>query len=598
MQIVQPFVLTAAVAAYSAFASVASGATFDVSGVARASATVLATGSASVAPAVVDRITARDFDAAAAEHLLNRAGFGGTTLEAERLARLGPEAAVALLLEPVRLVDPFFLGEDTSYRDLRRASDARLEEMGASEKEIQDARRRVRADFRKNDRRQLATYANWWVARMVSGDDPVRDRMTLFWTGLFTSSFQEVKNSRLIIEQHQLLRDGALGSYADLLRGIARDPAMLEYLDAASNKKQSPNENFARELLELFSLGEGHYAEADIVAAARAFTGWTDRNGEFQFNRRQHDRGEKTFMGVTGDLDGDDVLEIVLAQDRCAEYIAGRLLEYFEGRAPSEARVRHYGRVLRSAGYEIRPVLEELFVDRAFYSDAVVGQRIASPLDFMIGHARRIGVDPPTGLVAAGASSLGETLFHPPSVKGWDPGRAWITTTTFMQRGNLAGVLVGTVGSQEFLTAPELGDGELVEESQGADAMEGEMMGDAMMEPTAAARRRAQSARKDDLVRLLDRMEDLGWQPLLNLSARAARLGATNDAEVVDLLAREVLAVELSAETRAELLAFVAEERAVASLTEDVWTSGVADAEHLARRLVHLMLSLPEGQLH
>jgi hypothetical protein len=118
------------------------------------------------------------------------------------------------------------------------------------------------------------------------------------------------------------------------------------------------------------------------------------------------------------------------------------------------------------------------------------------------------------------------------------------------------------------------------------------------MEPTAAARRRAQSARKDDLVRLLDRMEDLGWQPLLNLSARAARLGATNDAEVVDLLAREVLAVELSAETRAELLAFVAEERAVASLTEDVWTSGVADAEHLARRLVHLMLSLPEGQLH
>lgn len=542
-------------------------------------------GQAAEAPWSPERMTREDWDARAAEHLVNRAGFGASGLEVERLVAVGPEAAVAGLFVPQRHVDPYFLELDESYRDVRNRAREMMEEGTMTVEEIReslrDEMRRVRASYRQRDRRQMSTYSSWWVDRMVDGDDPLRDRMTLFWSGLFTSSYREVKNSRAMIEQHQLLREGALGSYADLLRGIARDPAMLEYLDASSNKKRSPNENFARELLELFSLGEGHYAEADIIAAARAFTGWTNRRGETMFNRRQHDGGEKTFMGVTGRLNGDDVIEIVLDQERCAEYVAERLLEYFEGRAPAAERTEYYAGVLHASDYEVRPFLEELFLDRAFYADDVVGQRIASPVDLLVGQVRRLGVAPPTGLLAAGASSVGQTLFAPPSVKGWDEGRAWITTTTIMQRGNLSGVLVGTVGSQEFLDTGDL-EAELDEPMMDSDG------------PALGEGRR----RSDDIVRLLGRIEDFGWQPTLNLSARARRLGASDDAAVVDLLAQELLAVELSERSRAELIAFVREERAATSLPADCWSSLGSDVEYLARRLAHLMLSMPEGQLH
>jgi len=451
----------------------------------------------------------------------------------------------------------------------------------------------------------MVAYTDWWVQRMVAGDDPLRDRMTLFWAGLFTSSYREVKSSSAMIAQHTFLRDNALGSYATLLRGIARDPAMLEYLDNASNKKNEPNENFARELLELFTLGEGHYSEADIVAAARAFTGWTDRDGEFVFQVRQHDRGEKTFLGVTGALDGDDVLDILLAQERCAQYLAGRLLAWFEGRPAAPERVDAYADLLRASNYEVRPVLERLFRDPAFYAPDVVGQRIAGPVDFLVGHARRLAVDPNGRLLALGASNLGETLFDPPSVKGWDGGRAWIDTGTIMQRGNLAGVLVGTIGAKEFVESALLDSAMLAD---GDDSTEGDSMGagamqDGAMAPSGASGGArpmppARRARASELMRLVDRMEEFGWRPNLNLTARMQRAGATTDEAVVDALARELLGVELTARTRGELLAFLAEERAAKSLPADLWAKPSSESEPLARRLAHLVLSLPEAQLH
>lgn len=539
------------------------------------------------------------FDARAAEHLLNRAGFGANDLEIARFARLGREAAIASLFEPLRVVDPFFVELDQGYREMRRAqlqedgamSDgAPMDEAGMEAR--RDEQRKARAAFQRADRRQMTAYTDWWLERLIAGDDPLRDRMTLFWSGLFTSSFRVVKSSSAMIEQHTFLRDNALGSYATLLRGIARDPAMLQYLDNASNKKREPNENFARELLELFTLGEGHYSEADIVAAARAFTGWTDRDGEFVFQRRQHDDGEKTFLGVTGNLDGDDVIDIILKQPRCAEHVAGRLLAWFEGRPASEERVREYGALLLASDYEVRPLLEKLFVDPAFEASDVAGQRIASPIDFLVGHARRLGVDPAGRLVALASGNLGEMLFEPPSVKGWDGGRTWIDTQTIMQRGNLAGVLVGTIGASEFVEGALAG----MERAAGDAPADGPMMEDGAEPP----RRK----RSDELSRLVGRMEEFGWRPNLNLTARLARAGATTDAAVVDRLATDLLAVELSAQSRAELLAFLAEERAAKSLPDDLWTdmssngAKSSEAEPLARRLAHLMLSLPEAQLN
>jgi uncharacterized protein (DUF1800 family) len=288
------------------------------------------------------------FTTAEAEHLFNRAAFGATPEMIQQAVEAGLAASLERLLVPsVPWRDPFF-AEDYSpgsgrYREeflevmgsemgqdpealrerfrAERPSRSELDEMLPREQ-----RQKIAAKLRAEDRLQLEQYSAYWLEGVLTGHDPLRERLTLFWMGLLTSSNDDVKNSFEMIAQHQFLRANALSSYRTLLLGIARDPAMLEFLDNDENRKRSPNENFARELLELFTLGEGHYTEADVLAAARAFTGWTDRDGVFVFQKNNHDRGEKTFLGRTGDLDGEDVLEILFSQPRCARYLSDRLI--------------------------------------------------------------------------------------------------------------------------------------------------------------------------------------------------------------------------------------------------------------------------------
>jgi uncharacterized protein (DUF1800 family) len=237
--------------------------------------------------------------------------------------------------------------------------------------------------------------------------------------------------------QNVLLRRHAVGNFGALLHAVARDPAMVIYLDSASNRKGQPNENFAREVMELFTLGEGHYTERDVKEAARAFTGWgvdPDR-GEFVFRGRAHDDGVKTVLGRTGNLDGGAVLDILLAQPQTAELIASKLWREFVSPGPDPGEIRRIAVVLRESGYEIRPALRALLTSDAFYAPGNRAVLIKSPVDLVVGTLRQFSFATGEPLpFVLGVAFLGQNLLSPPNVKGWPGGESWINSTTLLAR--------------------------------------------------------------------------------------------------------------------------------------------------------------------
>lgn len=515
------------------------------------------------------------WDARHAEHLLNRAGFGARRGEIEAAVAKGQAALVAELVGRRADVDPVLIQrpEEPSRREMR--------ELEA------DERQKVQAAVRERNRRQLLEYTAWSMDRMLSGEDPLEERMTLFWHGVFTSSSDRVDRSCMILQQDQLIRSEALGNYGRLLAGMMKDPALLTYLDNTANKKGNPNENLARELLELFSLGIGNYTEQDIKEVARALTGrTTDAHGLYTYNKGVHDEGEKSFLGAKGKFDGDDVVRVVLAQDACPRYVARRVITYLEGAEPSKERLDEYAAFLRAKDFELEPFLEKLFLDPAFYREDVLGARVQGPIEYMVGMSRRLGLKTPPLVVAAGASLLGQRAFAPPNVKGWDEGEAWITTATMMQRGNLAGLLLGVVQIDDVIRA----DDPDMDESDAGDAPSS--MKRKQLDKQAGLKGAGSVA-----YQALRRVQDAGWAPNLNLCARARRLGAQTDAEIVGALLDDLLAVPAPDETRAKLESFLAGERVVLGLRNGQLLEGGFDAEMILRRLAHLALSLPEAQL-
>jgi uncharacterized protein (DUF1800 family) len=272
---------------------------------------------------------------------------------------------------------------------------------------------------------------------MLETDQPLVERMTLFWHNHFTSSVAKVRYPPALYRQNLLFRREAFGNFGRLLKAIARDPAMLVYLDGAGSVAHQPNENFARELLELFTLGEGHYGEADIKNAARAFTGWSmDREtGAFVERRQDHDGGEKTFLGQTGAFGGDDIVAILLRQPRTAELVCEKLWREFVSLTPDPAEIARLAAILRNGGYEMKPVLRAMFLSPAFRDPANRGTLIKSPVDLVVGSVHLLGLPVPekTQLVRM-MQGLGQLPFDPPNVKGWRGGESWITTYTLLLR--------------------------------------------------------------------------------------------------------------------------------------------------------------------
>ena len=358
-----------------------------------------------------------------ARHLLTRTGFGATDAEIRAYVGLGREPAAARLLQGVRTtaVTPIPAALNEFVRP------GRIKALPDDERKAVLAQQFIASvDLR-----------TWWLREMLDTPSPLTERMTLFWHNHFVSAQTKVKSPVLMLRQNLLLRQHAVGNFATLLHAVARDPAMLVYLDNAQNRKAQPNENFAREVMELFTLGEGRYGERDVKEAARAFTGWSldPEEGTFVFRRFQHDGGDKTVLGRSGNLDGDDVLDALLAQPACAEFIVGKLWREFVSPEPDAAEVRRIAAVFRNARYDIRTALRLLLTSDAFYAPDNRAVLIKSPVDLVVGTLHQLNVE--TGELAPFAfltASLGQNLFSPPNVKGWPGGETWINSTTLLQR--------------------------------------------------------------------------------------------------------------------------------------------------------------------
>lgn len=380
-------------------------------------------------------ISAGRWDFAAAAHLLNRAGFGGTPAEIETLARLRPAEAVARLVE-------FSATPDTPPAPAWAKPDpGRAEWLRKVRQATADERRELQREFQREQRQRMLELQTGWLSRMVSGPRPFQEKLTLFWHGHFATSVLKVKDAYLMWRQNEVFRRHGTGEWLTLLREVTKDPAMLVWLDQAQSKPDHPNENYARELMELFTLGEGHYTEKDVTEAARALTGLTyDRlHQEPTFRPRLRDLRDKTVFGRTGNFDGEDLLKIITAQPRSARFLTGKLWRFFAGTEPSDALTEAMAAEFHRHGQEFRPFLRTLFLSEEFHSPAVVRQQIKSPVQLLVTACRQLERPLPPGPVAVNAlRALGQELFNPPNVKGWDGGVAWINTNTLLTRHNLA----------------------------------------------------------------------------------------------------------------------------------------------------------------
>jgi uncharacterized protein (DUF1800 family) len=277
----------------------------------------------------------------------------------------------------------------------------------------------------------------WWLREMATTGSPLTERMTLFWHNHFVSAQPKVRWAQLMYRQNVLLRRNAVGRFDVLLHAVARDPAMLVYLDTAQNRRGAPNENFAREVMELFTLGEGRYSEADIKEAARAFTGWSfdPATSEFVFRRLLHDGGQKTVLGRTGALDGDAVLDILLAQPSTAGFIVSKLWREFVSPTPDPARVRAIAEQFRSSGWRIDVALRALLMQPEVVQRDEDNALVKSPVELVVGLLRQSGGElGAPGAAAVALAGMGQNLFSPPNVRGWPGGDAWINTATLLAR--------------------------------------------------------------------------------------------------------------------------------------------------------------------
>ncbi len=396
---------------------------------------------------------------AEAAHLFNRAGFGGAPDQIRALHAMGRIKAVDHLLAasdpPGAFPSPAWAGREQAEADAREQQAARrtlqTASAGKSEKEKEILRREFARKYRQARRSRGLGAQAWWFNRILATGTPLREKMTLFWHDHFATSMQKVDNPVFMLRQNELFRSHAFGSFRELTGRVIRDPAMMLYLDTQSSKKRKPNENFAREVMELFTLGEGHYTEQDIREAARAFTGYQLNRitGAVFRNRRQADDTEKTIFGKTGNFMADDVVALIFEKPQAARFITRKLWEYFVYENPSEKAVNVMADHFRRSGYQIAPLLRGIFLSKEFYSERAIRTQIKSPVQFIVSLLKQCEIAaPPVAFSLTAQQQLGQRLFVPPNVAGWDWGKAWINTNTLLTRYNIAGlVTTGNAGN-------------------------------------------------------------------------------------------------------------------------------------------------------
>jgi uncharacterized protein (DUF1800 family) len=420
------------------------------------------------------------------------------------------------------------------------------------------------------ERRAFEETRLWWIDRMVNSPRPFEEKMTLFWHGRFTSGMREVRNAIFMKEQNEFFRRHALDNFRELVLGVSKDRAMLVYLDGNRNVKRKPNENFARELMELFTLGVGNYREADIKAAARAFTGWTFNRDGFTFRRAIHDFGPKQFLGRKGRFNGDDVIDIILEQPACSRFLAGNILEFFVRPDSPKRLVESLAATIRREEYELKPVMKALFRSRAFYHADSRGGLVKSPVELLVGTARQLGL-PIANLQQAqrAMNGMGQELMQPPNVKGWDGGAAWINTATLYNRYNVVGAMINGGGRGSELDRRRQRRRAAREQTAGSEnAMN-------MMGGSAASKSRMQGGRQPQ------------FDPLPAIEENRLRTAE----QIVDHFAGRLLAVPLSSAKRQELTNYLLNGGDKFDLTS-------RRAAARVRTMIHLLCSTPEYQMY
>lgn len=315
----------------------------------------------------------------------------------------------------------------------------------AERKEFEAKARELMRDQMRSQMQHIVELRRWWLDRMAAGPRPLLEKLTLFWHGHFATSTQKVRDAYLMWQQNETFRRNAAGNWLTMLTEVTKDPAMLIWLDQTQSRKAHPNENYAREVMELFTLGEGHYTETDVTEAARAFTGLTyDRlNQIFTYRPLIHDPGTKTVLGKTGRLTYSDVLEQIVAHPQSARFITARLWTFFAGQTPSEELTTALAAVFRDHGNNFKPLLQAMFRSQEFYDPSLIRNQVKSPVQWLVGTIRTLERELPPAIFASNLlQNLGQDLFTPPNVKGWDGGLSWITTNNLLARYNYAEMLV------------------------------------------------------------------------------------------------------------------------------------------------------------
>ena len=556
-----------------------------------------------------------------AKHLASRAGFGATQEEIAALIGQTPKLALQQFMNNRKDdssapafrhsgifdegLDPFPPSRPATTEMAKRQGNALgIEVKPDGNRPLQPIVNKffywLRASRLETDR-----VAYWWANRMLASEQPLREKAALFWHGHFATNEDKVRDYRKMLLQVETFQRLGLANFRDLLIAIAQDPAMLVFLDAGVNTKDSPNENFAREIMELFTMGVGEYGEEDVREAARAFTGWSVKGLEFHIDPETHDAGAKDFLGERGHFDGIEIIDRILARPQTSQFIAAKLYRYFVQDDLSPTAEEQLGQRLRHHNYDIGAYLGELFVSQDFYASA--GEHIKSPVELVVSTYKKMGLTQVPGVpdfnVVTGA--LGQRLMHPPTVAGWSQGRSWITPSLLFERGNFVLDVVSPdlnfVPPDRFPAfTPEVA--RVQKRLRSGMSISNATMPTGMM-GTTMAQSNALADRDEAFNTRLGSMR--GWQMAIErvrpIPRDFARLQLVKDVQaqalstpldVVLYLERRFFEVPLLPGVREELAKF---------LVDDLGTADIAAAESYAedslRRLLHAMLSRPEYQL-
>ena len=562
-----------------------------------------------------------DWNSDRAAHLLAHAGFSGTPAEIQKLADAGLEHAVRSLVHyesiPNPRMQPFVESglwdptlnafpesrPEATDRSAKSGVSMGIESKPSGNRPMQPVSDRffywLRATMLETRR-----LGYWWANRMLQTTHPVEQKMALLWHGHFATHENKVRDYRKMMQQIDLFERGATGNLRDLTIQVAQNPAMLYFLDAQYNVKGAANENFAREVMELFTMGVGNYSESDVREGARAFTGWYFDNLAFKVDLDKHDSGAKTFLGRTGNFDGVDALKIIFEQPVTAEYLAAKIYRFMVRDELSPDLRKNLGAVLRNNNYEIKPLLTVIFSSKDFYSQASYGGHIKGPVEHFISMMKHLGADEIPGVPDFNQSTIamGQHLLNPPSVAGWAGGKAWITPGLLIARGNVA----------RDVLIPDMTGFRDWNFSAGTDDLLGRRLRDGYDIGAATAVNDPSKMSTFDMV-ALERDEKfntrisgyVGWQQAaskliptprraaqFNLTQMVVESGARTTAEAVDYLMSRTLRVPAAEPTRNAFVEF---------LTRELGTDSIERAksymEDALRMTVHLIMSTPEYQL-